>query len=321
MLRAALAALLVSVLPLTNALAADVQQPLMMPPAPVQVMPVMMPAVVEAPSSWYLRGDIGVSNMQVSSVDYLPNPLNNANNFTIQSVALQDQAFFLVGVGYEFNSWLRFDATAEYRNKDSFVFWGGYTTACPNPFAQCLDVYNGYISSWVFLANAYVDLFTWCGLTPFVGVGIGTSANTLGGFSDVGIPTGGAGTGPTVTDWELAWAIHAGLSYRINENLKLEFAYRYLNMGSVQGPINCIGGCNPDSYRFHNLEAQDFMIGFRWMFSSGPAFATQYVAPAPQYVAPAPQYVAPAPQMVPAQPMMVPAQPMMVPAPPLSTRG
>ena len=307
MFKAAVAALIFLVVPLASASAADMaQQPPMMP---AQVMPIVMPAPIEAPSSWYLRGDIGVGNLQTTNVDYLPNPLNNPSNFTIQSVGLQDQVFYLLGVGYEFNNWLRFDATAEYRNKDSFVFWGGYTTACPNPYAQCLDVYNGYISSWVFLANAYVDLFTWCGLTPFVGVGVGTAANTLAGFSDVGIPTGGAGVGPSVTDWNLAWAIHAGFSYTINEHLKLELAYRFLNMGSVQGLINCVGGCNPDSYKFHTLESQDLMLGFRWMFEAGPAYAV------PQYVAPAPQYMAPA------QPMMVPAQPMMVPAPALSTRG
>jgi opacity protein-like surface antigen len=311
MLKAAAAALILLAVPLADALAADMPQ---LPPQ--QVMPVIVPAPVEVESAWYLRGDIGVGNMQSTSVDYLPNPLNNPSNFTIQSVSLQDQVFFLVGVGYEFNNWLRFDATAEYRNKDSFVFWGGYTTACPNPFAQCLDVYNGYISSWVFLANAYVDLFTWCGFTPFVGVGVGTAANTLAGFSDVGKPTGGAGIGPTVTDWNLAWAIHAGFSYKINENLRLELAYRFLNMGSVEGPINCIGGCNPDSYRFHSLESQDLMLGFRWMFGSGPVYVSQ-----PQYVAPQPQYIAPQPQMImPAQPMMVPAQPMIV-VPPLSTRG
>ena len=312
MFKAAVAALVFVVVPLASALGADMPQQL----PPMQVIPVVMPAPIEAPSSWYLRGDIGVGNLQTTNVDYLPNPLNNSSNFTIQSVALQDQVFYLFGAGYEFNNWLRFDATAEYRSKDSFVFWGGYTTACPNPFAQCLDVYNGYISSWVFLANAYVDLFTWCGLTPFVGAGVGTAANTLAGFSDVGIPTGGSGTGPNVTDWNLAWAIHAGLSYTINEHLKLELAYRFLNMGSVQGPINCVGGCNPDSYKFHTLESQDLMLGFRWMFEAGPAYAAQqYVTPAPQYMVP------PQPMMVPAQPMMVPAQPMMVPGPPLSTRG
>ena len=164
MFKAAVATLIFLVVPLASASAADMaQQPPMMP---AQVMPIVMPAPIEAPSSWYLRGDIGVGNLQTTNVDYLPNPLNNPSDFTIQSVALQDQVFYLLGVGYEFNNWLRFDATAEYRNKDSFVFWGGYTTACPNPYAQCLDVYNGYISSWVFLANAYVDLFTWCGLHP-----------------------------------------------------------------------------------------------------------------------------------------------------------
>ncbi len=251
MFKAAVAALVFVVVPFASALGADMPQQ----PPPMQVV---MPAPVEAPSSWYLRGDIGVGNLQTMNVDYLANPLNNPSNFTIQSVALQDQVFYLFGAGYEFNNWLRFDATAEYRSKDSFVFWGGYTTACPNPFAQCLDVYNGYISSWVFLANAYVDLFTWCGLTPFVGAGVGTAANTIAGFSDVGIPTGGSGIGPNVTDWNLAWAIHAGLSYTINEHLKLELAYRFLNMGSVQGPINCVGGCNPDSYRFHTLEFAGF---------------------------------------------------------------
>jgi opacity protein-like surface antigen len=296
MRKAFITAVVAVLIPMASAFAADVQ----LPPPQVMPMPAVIPAPVPIESRWYLRGDIGVGSVSVDSVDYLPNPLNNPSNFTIQSVALQDQVFFLAGVGYEFNNWLRFDVTGEYRNKDSFVFWGGYTTACPNPYAQCLDLYNGYISSWVFLANAYVDLGTWCGLTPFVGVGIGTAANTIAGFSDVGIPTGGAGTGPAVTDWNLAWAIHAGLSYAITPNLKLELAYRYLNMGSVEAPINCIGGCNPDSYRFHNLQSQDLMLGFRWLFEAGPAYV------APQYVAPMPHYM--------------PAPPM-APAPPLSARG
>lgn len=282
--KAIVAALIAAAIPLASALAAD-----MAPPPP---QPVFIPPPVEPVSSWYLRGDIGVGAVQQASVDYLPNPLNNPSNFTIQSVGLGDQAFLNAGVGYEFNNWLRFDVTGEYRTKAPFNFWGGYTTACPNPFAQCLDVYNGYISSLVFLANAYIDLGTWCGVTPFIGAGIGTSGNTISGFSDVGIPTGGAGTGPTTTDWNLAWAVHAGLSYSVNENLKLELAYRFLNMGSVEGPINCVGGCNPDSYRFHNLESQDVMLGFRWMFNTGPAFA----GPPPVLYAPPP-------------------------APPLSTRG
>jgi opacity protein-like surface antigen len=311
MRRAIIPALIAVFVPWASAFAADV--PLPPPVMQTPVMPIMMPAPVEAESRWYLRGDVGVGAVQSAGVDWQPNPLNNFTDFTIQSFGMGDQAFLNVGAGYEFNNWLRFDFTAEYRTKASFNFWGGYTVACPNPYAQCLDVYNGFISSYVFLANAYVDLGTWCGLTPFVGFGIGTAANTISGFSDVGIPTGGAGIGAPVTDWDLAWAVHAGVSYSITPNLKLELAYRFLDLGSVTSSINCVGGCNPDSYRFHNLEFQDLMIGFRWMFEVGPSYAS---AP-PQLIAPMPQYMAPAPMMAP--PMMGP--PMMMPQPPLSTRG
>ena len=36
-----------------------------------------------------------------------------------------------------------------------------------------LDTYQGYLKSWVFLANAFVDLGTWECFTPFVGAGVG----------------------------------------------------------------------------------------------------------------------------------------------------
>jgi opacity protein-like surface antigen len=259
MLKALVTAVFVAAVPLASAFAADMPVPVIPPP-------------VEPVSSWYLRGDVGVAAVRSSGVQYLPNPNNNPSDFTIQSVNLGDQAFLNAGIGYEVNNWLRLDVTGEYRTKAGFTFWGGYTTACPNPFAQCLDVYNGNINSLVFLANAYIDIGTWWGVTPFIGAGVGTAGNQMSGFSDVGIPTGGSGVGPTVTQWNLAWAVHAGLSYAVSENLKLEIAYRYLNLGNVQGPINCTGGCNPDSYRWHNLNAQDVMIGFRWMFN-GPTFA------------------------------------------------
>ena len=228
MLKVIVTAVFAAAVPFASALAADM-------PVPV------MPAPVEPVSSWYLRGDVGVGAMHADGVTYLPNPNNNPSDFTIQSVGIGDQSFLNAGIGYEVNNWLRLDVTGEYRTKAAFNFWGGYTTACPNPFAQCLDVYNGYISSLVFLANAYIDIGTWYGLTPFIGAGVGTAGNQMSGFSDVGIPTGGSGVGPTVTQWNLAWAIHAGLSYAVTENLKLELAYRYLNMGNATA-AQALGG-------------------------------------------------------------------------------
>ena len=63
-----------------------------------------------------------------------------------------------------------------------------------------------------------------------------------------------------------AWALHAGLAYNVTQNFSVEFAYRYLNYGSVSDQIDCYGGCNPDTYKLQNLTSQDFMLGMRWRF-------------------------------------------------------
>jgi opacity protein-like surface antigen len=127
MLKVIVTAVFAAAVPLATAFAADMPVPVM----PAQVQPV---------SSWYLRGDVGVSAVHADGVNYLANPANPPSDFTIQSVGIGDQAFLNAGIGYEVNNWLRLDVTGEYRTKAAFNFWGGYTTACPNPFAQCLDV-------------------------------------------------------------------------------------------------------------------------------------------------------------------------------------
>ena len=104
----------------TAAFAADMPQPL---PQPYQ--PPLM--VVEQPQgAWYLRGDIGVGVMSDASVEYLQNPLNSSN-FSISHSSMGDTTFFMGGIGYEWNNWLRFDVTGEYRSKIPVNFFGTYT--------------------------------------------------------------------------------------------------------------------------------------------------------------------------------------------------
>ena len=64
------------------------------------------------------------------------------------------------------------DAPAEYRGKARVYAFGSYPPAG-------LDTYEGYLKSWVFLANAFVDLGTWDCFTPFVGAGVGAAYNTF----------------------------------------------------------------------------------------------------------------------------------------------
>ena len=241
----------------TAACAADLA-----PPPPYQYQ---APAVVAPSSGWYLRGDIGIGTNNFN-LAFEQNPLNTSN-FAFDHSSMADTVFMGAGVGYEFNNWLRFDVTGEYRSRTQTNAFGQYTFG-GGTFG---DQYQAYLKSVVVLANAYVDLGTWWCLTPFIGAGVGGAYNSIADLTDIGIGTSGAGIGPNVSSWSPAWALYAGIDYSVTKNFKVELAYRYLNWGAITDTINCIGGCNPDSYKWSSLSSQDIMLGFRWLLEPEPA--------------------------------------------------
>src|SRR5690606_11090944 len=126
-----------------------------------------------------------------------------------------------LGVGYQLNRWLRGDLTAEYRGETGFHGLDTFTDVNGDPR------YNNYTakkSEWLLLANAYVDLGEWHGISPYVGAGIGASRNTIHSFRDAGIAYGTPGDPSTsfptlayadaASKWNLAWALHAGLGIK-----------------------------------------------------------------------------------------------------------
>ncbi len=228
---AAAAAAIVS----TTAYAADMP----MPPPP-QIVYQQAPCCETG--RWYLRGDVGVGVQSFSSFDH--SQTNSTfvwpASWTIVQKDIQDTSIFGMGVGYEWNSWFRFDVTGEYRTKAAFKATGRFTEFCAGG-GNCFDVNTGNFSSAVFLANAYVDLGTWWCLTPFIGVGVGGARNMITGVQDLGLNTLGApGFGFTLNDssaWSLAWDVQAGLTYNVNDNLKIDFSCRFLNLGSPQTAV------------------------------------------------------------------------------------
>ena len=229
------------------------------PAARAADMPMPPPAAAEPCCNWYLRGFVGEGMTNKFGIQYLPAPANVGNGFAFDQNSNADTFFIGGGIGYNFNSWLRFDGTAEYRGRTLVNARGVY-----NPLNGDGDAYQGYIKSWVFLANAYVDLGTWNCFTPYVGAGVGGAYNQLVDFVDMGIGTTGVGFGRNSANWSLAWALHAGISYDLSKSLKVDLAYRYLNYGSVTDTVDCVGGCVPDSYKFNNLSSHDIMLGLRW---------------------------------------------------------
>jgi opacity protein-like surface antigen len=253
------------------------------PPLP-QPIPVAQPV---GDSGWYLRGDVGVGAQSFSNFDHFQtNPVFVwPASWTIVQHGSDGAAFVDFGVGYQVNNWLRFDVTAEYRAASQFKAIGAFTEFCPNGPAFCFDVNQGSHSAEVFLANAYIDLGTWWCLTPFIGAGVGGALNTVSNMTDFGFQNGFSALGfasMNATNANLAWAAHAGVAYNVSNNLKLEFAWRYLSLGSVKTPVvDCaFNGCIPTAgqpaafYTLTNFNSQDFKIGLRWMLQPAePVYA------------------------------------------------
>ena len=276
------ALVLVASLAAGAARAADYSQPPQQQPIYIQQPPQV---IEEIASAWYLRGDIGIGINRTYTLDYLPSAPNVGNGFVFEQKSIADTFFFGGGIGYEWNNWLRTDFTAEYRAKTAVSAFGAF----PPSTGYGTDFYNGSLSSWVFLANAYVDLGTWNCFTPFVGFGIGAARNSMSNLTDFNTNGGlGRGIGRDSSEWHLAWALHAGVAYEITKNFKIELAYRYLNYGSITETVDCVGGCNADQFKFGNLSSHDIKLGFRWTCcdTAPPPPRYVYTPPPPVYMPP-----------------------------------
>lgn len=230
------------------------------------------PIPVEEFGGWYLRGDIGMTNQRLKNFHH---PLmDGAPQFTFLDGGGFDSGWLLgLGVGYQFNSWLRADITGEYRGKTSFHGLDRYWEPVPGEWRT--NDYGGAKSEWVGLANVYADLGTWWCLTPFIGAGVGFAYNTFDHYRDLNNVTGEVGFADAGSKWNFAWALHAGLAYKVTPGFTVELAYRYLNLGDAQtGIVYASGGtcsaCAPTT--FNDLTSHDIKLGVRWSLEPMPAY-------------------------------------------------
>lgn len=229
---------------------------------------------------WYLRGDIGFSNQSVNSVI----DTNNAayNDVAVsQTSSFGSAGIFDVGVGYQFNNWFRGDVTGQWRGKSNFTGLDVVTgTGSATGFVGT-DSYTATKSELLFLANAYVDLGTWWCVTPFIGAGIGTAWVSISNFTDTGffhIPPFPSAPVPSfdyagqASQWNFAWAAHAGLAYKVSPSLTVELAYSYVDMGSgLTGPtysFDQVTNTTHAPFKFNDITSHDVTLGVRWNFDN-----------------------------------------------------
>jgi opacity protein-like surface antigen len=231
--------------------------------------PVYMPPVEEfSASGWYLRGDIGMTNQKFKGMHQR---LYDSPGTTVESVGMGWDSSMMagLGIGYKFNDWFRADVTGEYRGKSNFHGSDTWTAGG----SQGVDNYSGSKSEWVFMANAYVDLGTWWCLTPYVGLGVGMANIKISGFRDDGFTAGAPGTNAVTfaddaSKWNFAWAVHAGMTYKVTPSMSIDLGYRYIDLGSATtGATRAFDGTftNGGPFTFKNITSHDFKLGVRWM--------------------------------------------------------
>lgn len=254
--------------------------------------PAVVQPLAESPAAtgWYLRGDVGVVAETKSGFDSVETGVTK----TITNDKLSSAPHIGLGIGYQFNDYLRADVTADFfstRKLKARGTYTGYDTTLASVTYNTVNWESDFTSALV-LANVYADLGTYSGLTPYVGVGVGAAYKNLSSVfeeaswtypSTVSTSTGSNyGHVPGSNGWSFAYALHAGLSYDVAQNLKLDVGYSFKDLGKLNGggtPACAASGCGDEVVNLKRLQLHDVHVGARWMFNEPTAKAPVYAAP------------------------------------------
>jgi opacity protein-like surface antigen len=195
--------------------------------------------VSEFVSTWYVRADVGYR--------FYNSPGGSVAGVAFGDTSFSNAAAFDLGIGLKAN-WFRADVTASYGLRPQFS--GSTAVARPDVTAK--------ITAITTLFNGYFDLGTWHGLTPYAGAGIGFSWMRPSDFHSVSLPA--VATVSNSGTFDIAWALHAGVSYALSQNLLIDSSYRYLNIGSPSGVLNGSG-----AIEYGNMSAHEARIGLRYL--------------------------------------------------------
>ena len=243
------------------AMAADFYEPA----PPVYYEPEPKPAI----GGWYIRGHIGMSNQRVDGISHPAIDAAIAHEW-LQRGSFGSAPIFGIGAGYQVNKYLRGDLTVEYRGGSNF-------TALDRLFNPGLaqfttNDYRARKTEWLMLANAYVDVGEFWKIKPYVGAGIGVSRNTIHDFRDLNVQAGGGGYAATDSQWNFAWALHAGLGFDVTDNTTIDLGYSFVNLGNARTGtlvnddpgLGCAAPCAP--VVFNRLVSHDLKLGLRYKF-------------------------------------------------------
>jgi opacity protein-like surface antigen len=215
-------------------------------PPPVEPYPLERPAPQFFGNyGWYLRGDVAYRFGAISGASAAPGFIDPTDSKISSSMAGG------IGGGIK-TEWLRTDVTLEY----------GSPMKYDGMIATPSDV-TAKISALTGLFNAYLDLGTWYGLTPYIGAGAGASYVRAYDYSSALAPPFAGDL--SHSQWKFTYAGMAGVGYAISRNSMIDIGYRYINFGDVTTGSDAFGAMT-----FKNVAAHEIRVGLRWSFDDFP---------------------------------------------------
>jgi opacity protein-like surface antigen len=229
-----------------------------------------MPVAHAAAGGWYLRGDVGYSMGGDVDADYVvavPGPPVSISSGLLRG-QLKDNYSFGAGIGYDTGNYLRVDLTADYFTKTNFngSSAGFCNPVVPGPLVPCTTTDTQSLSALSIMANAYIDLGKFNGITPYVGAGIGgthVSWGTLNNDYDNTLVTNADETHPGAKNWRFTYAVMAGASYDVSDCFAIDAGYRYRKIeGGKMFGVGSAGTTGPAHDK--GFGTHDFRIGARY---------------------------------------------------------
>jgi opacity protein-like surface antigen len=255
--------------------AADLPEPQVeeAPPPVVEQQPVDV-------GGWYIRGDLDYHWSRFGGADYITYGAAPQTQGSFASGSLKGALSAGAGIGYQVNQYFRTDLTADWMSRSNFR---GSTVGFCAGGVPCVSTDTSSYSALLLLANAYIDIGTWHGVTPYVGAGIGgawVKWDTLHNSDLDGdfFHQGGKG-------WRFAYALMAGASYCLTDRVKLDVGYRYshINGGKM---FEYASDSNVGPGYDHGINVHEVRGGLRYQFGGQSDCApppAAYVPPEPIY--------------------------------------
>lgn len=207
----------------------------------------------------YFRIDGGLSN----TVDNDGTLADATNTYTID-VLPHTGGRIQAGFGAKLSEYLRVDVTVSYR--DHLARADSVRLSSGTVFQASPGRHNA--SNITTLLNVYVDPLAAIGIdtgafSPYVQGGIGWARNKTDPMKFSTATIFGA------TRDDVAWQIGAGLNYALTDHWKIDFSYRFLDMGQARGSKNFVNGVTPAKLRQEtrfDLQANEVLLGLQYQF-------------------------------------------------------